>query len=363
FTWSKVELKAALPPDDLRLVSRAFGIGTDGRMPHDPDRNVLFRSMTDAEIAADTKSTETAVRKALDGALRALAEARGRRAPPLVDRTPYADINGLFLRAFARAARHLSEPSWLSTARRAADRFFREGYASEVGVTHRLGGANASGHGLLADQTLMALGLTELAGVTLEPKYVEAARALLDLVDREFSTDLGLYRDVAPRLYDGPNIGGVDAPAYPLEDTPNLSPNAAAAIALFRLASLTGDETLRERSVRLTAAMAARLGPAGLFAGGAAFAAGALEVAPARVVIEGKGPDADALARTAQRTYHPNLWVFRGAPPPPFSLPDELGFGRSGSRALICFGTRCLAPITEPAALAEAIRSGGRGPV
>ncbi|MCI4333927.1 MAG: DUF255 domain-containing protein, partial [Thermoplasmata archaeon] len=208
FTWSKVELKAALPPDDLRLVSRAFGIGTDGRMPHDPDRNVLFRSMTDAEIAADIKSTETAVRKALDGALRALAEARGRRAPPLVDRTPYADINGLFLRAFARAARHLGEPSWLSTARRAADRFLREGYASDVGVTHRLGGTKGSGHGLLADQTLMALGLVELAGAALEPKYVEAARALLDLVDREFSTDLGLYRDVAPRLYDGPNIGG-----------------------------------------------------------------------------------------------------------------------------------------------------------
>jgi uncharacterized protein YyaL (SSP411 family) len=108
--------------------------------------------------------------------------------------------------------------------------------------------------------------------------------------------------------------------------------------------------------------MAARLGPAGLFAGGAAFAAGVLEVAPARVVIEGRGAESDALARAAERAYHPNLWVFRGAPPPPFSLPDELGAGRSGSRALICFGTRCLAPVTEPAALAEAIRSGGQGP-
>jgi uncharacterized protein len=362
FTWSRSELKAALTPEAYKLVVRAFGVGTDGRMPHDADRNVLFRLLSDAELAADAHAPEPAVRHSLDAAVATLGAVRGRRAPPLVDRTPYADINGLFLRAFARASRHAAEPNWLVTARRAADRFLREGYSPEAGVVHRLGSGGAGGHGLLADQTQFALGLVELAGATLDAKYVEAARGLLDLVDREFSTELGLYRDVAPRLYDGPKVGGVDSPAYPLEDTPNLSPNAAAAIALVRLASLIGDDALRQRASKLTAAMADRLGPAGLFAGGAAFAAGVLELPPARVLIEGAGPDADALARGAELAYHPNLWVFRGSPPPPFSLPDELVVGRAGTRALVCFGTRCLAPVTEPSALADAIRSGGRSP-
>jgi uncharacterized protein len=362
FTWNRAELKAAVAPEELKLVSRAFGMGTDGRMPHDPDRNVLYRMLSDAELAADGGTTPEVVHRALEHAVRKLAEARARRPSPLVDLTPYADINGLFLRAFARAARHLGEPNWLTTARRAADRFLREGYSPDTGVVHRLGGSGSGGRGLLADQSAMALGLVELAGATVDPKYVAAARSLLDLIDREFATETGLFRDVAPRLYDGPKIGGVEHPAYPIEDTPNLSPNAAAAIALIRLSALTAEEPLRERALRLTGAMSSRLGTAGLFAGGAAFAAAALEVPAARVVIEGKGAESEALARAAERTYHPNLWVFRGAPPAPFSLPEELGVGRSTTRALVCFGTRCLAPITEPGALAEAIRSGGQNP-
>jgi uncharacterized protein YyaL (SSP411 family) len=362
FTWSRPELKAILEPAELKLAARAFGIGTDGRMPHDPERNVLYRMMTDSELAADSGRPEAAVRASLDGAVRKLAEARAHRPSPLVDRTPYADINGLFLRAFARASRHLDHPAWLATARRAADRFLREGYSEDAGVVHRLGGSGAGGHGLLADQCAMALGLVELGGATVEPKYVAAGRSLLDLLDREFATETGLYRDVSPRLYDGPKIGGVDQPAYPIEDTPNLSPNAAAAIALVRLSSLTADDALRERALRLAGALAARLGPAGVFAGGAAIAVGALEVPAARVVIEGLGPESDALARAAERVYHPNLWVFRGAPPPPFSLPEELATGGTKARALVCFGMRCLAPITNPAELAESIRSGGRAP-
>jgi uncharacterized protein YyaL (SSP411 family) len=359
FTWSKPELKSILTPDELRLIVRTFGVGTDGRMPHDPDRNVLYRLMSDAELAKDLDVPEAEARRRLDQAVAKLAGARGHRPAPLVDRTLYGDINGLFLRAFARAGRAAGSAPWLVTARRAADRFLREGYSPEVGVVHRLGGAAGSGHGLLADQAGMSLGLVELAGATVEPRYVEAARSILEVIDREFRADHGLLRDVAPRLYDGPKVGSVDEPAYPLEDTPNLAPNSAVAIALLRLSSLTGEDSWRERARPLIAAMASRLGPAGLFAGGAAFAAGAIDVAPARVVIEGSGPDAERLARTAERTYHPNLWVFRGAPPPPFSLPDELGTGGREPRALVCFGTRCLAPVTEPLALVAAIRSGG----
>jgi uncharacterized protein YyaL (SSP411 family) len=360
FTWSRPELKALLPSDDVKLVTRAFGVGTDGRMPHDADRNVLYRMMSDAELATDLGRTESEVAAALHSAIGKLAAARTRRPVPFVDRTPYADINGLFLRAFARASRVAGEPEWLVPARRAADRFLSHAFSPDAGVAHRLEGSGGAGHGLLADQADFALGLVELAGATAEAKYVTAARQLLDVLDREFRTDLGLYRDVAPRLYDGPRIGSVDEPAFPLEDSPNLAPNAAVAIAYVRLAALTGDETLRDRAAPLIAAMAARLGTAGVFAGGAAFAAGALEVPAARVVVEGTGAEADALARAAETSYHPNAFVFRGAPRPPFSLPDDLGTGRPGVRALVCFGTRCLAPITTPAALSAALRSGGR---
>jgi uncharacterized protein YyaL (SSP411 family) len=359
FTWSRPELKAILSPEELRLVTRTFGVGTDGRMPHDPDRNVLYRLLSDRELATDLGVEEAEARRRLVAAVAKMAAARGRRPSPLVDRTLYADINGLFLRAFARAGRSAGQADWLATAQRSADRFLRDGYAPDVGVVHRLGGAERTGHGLLADQAAMALGLVELAGATVEPRYVEAAGALLRLIDREFRMENGLLRDLAPRIYDGPKIGAVDEPSYPLEDTPNLAPNSAVAIALLRLAALTGQDSWREQAKPLVAALAARLGTAGLFAGGAALAAGTLDVVPARVVIEGSGPDADRLLRAADRAYHPNVWVFRGAPPPPFSLPEELGTGGTATRALVCFGTRCLAPVTEPIELLAALRTGG----
>ena len=66
FTWSRPELKATLEPGELKLVTRAFGIGTDGRMPHDPDRNVLYRMLSDAELAVDVPTNEAAVHRSLD---------------------------------------------------------------------------------------------------------------------------------------------------------------------------------------------------------------------------------------------------------------------------------------------------------
>jgi hypothetical protein len=82
-----------------------------------------------------------------------------------------------------------------------------------------------------------------------------------------------------------------------------------------------------------------------------------LDLPPARVVIEGSGEPAEELLRQASRLWHPVLYVFRGTPPEPFSLPGELGAGpaRKEARALVCFGTRCLAPITAPGDLAPAI--------
>ena len=125
---------------------------------------------------------------------------------------------------------------------------------------------------------------------------------------------------------------------------------------------LTGDPWLG-RAKELLSALAPRLDGAGLFGAGAAWAAGLLRTPPARVVVEGTGAAADALFRAANRSWHPNLWLFRGTPPTPFSLPEELTAGareRRGARALVCFGQRCLAPIEDPMALRAAIEGADR---
>jgi hypothetical protein len=361
FTWSRAELKEALDPDEFRLVTRFFGVGTDARMPHDPDRDVLFRLLPLAEASEGVYPPEQAV-PALARAVAKLGTARSQRPTPQVDRALYADINGRFIAAFARAGAFLGDRSVVADAQKAADRLLTEGFRPGQGVGHRLDPDGARGFGLLDDQVSFASGLLELSGVLAEPKYLGAALTLLDLVDREFRGEDGLLRDLSPGLYDGPVVGGVTDPSYPLEDTPHLSANASAAISFLRAGSLTHDDRWTEKARALLGPIARRVGGAGLFVAGSALAAGLLTTPSVTVVVEGKGTRAEELLRAARRAWHPNAWVFSGHPPPPISLPGEMeALGESKeARALVCFGSACAPPVTDPRELAPLLASGGR---
>jgi uncharacterized protein len=363
FTWTRGEFREVLSGDELKFATRFFGLGTDGRMHHDPERNVLFR-MLSLEEAAESLALDGGPAATLARVSAALRTARARRPVPTVDRALYADISGRFVASFARAGAFLADPSVTADARRAADRFLHEAYRPDVGVAHRLDPSGATGFGLLEDQVAFASGLIELAGATADAQYVTPATRLLELVDREFRGEDGLLRDIAPRLYDGPPLGAIEEPSYPLEDSPHLASNAGAALAFVRLGSLLKVESWREKAVALLVPVAARIGSAGLFASGSALAAGLTLTGPASVVVEGRGPRADALYAAARRAWHPNVWVFRGVPPAPFSLPAELAASATDAepRALVCFGSSCAPPVTDPNEIPPLLRSGGRGP-
>ncbi len=359
YTWSRAELKRELSEEEFRLAVRCFGIDTDGRMPHDPERNVLFRLVSPAEALAGrpTEGSPDARWAALRERLRALRE---RRRKPLVDRACFASVNGAWIRALARAAPRIGDRSWLLRARRAADRWLADGFSPERGVAHRLAGSGGVGAGHLDDQAEMALGLVELGGVLADRRYVEAGRSLLELIDREFVDETGLARDLAPRLYDGPLVGSIAAPSYPVEDAPNLSANVAVALAWIRWGSLVHDPQGRGRARSLLERIAGRLDGAGLFAGGAAWAARTLAVPPATVVIEGAGADAGAWAARAYASGHPDLWVHTEPVDEPFGLPPGASAAGGGDhpRALVCFERACLPPVERADDLVDVLRRG-----
>ncbi len=361
FTWSRAELKSVLEPEELRLVSRYFGLGTEGRMPHDPDRNVLYRLLPLGEAAAGL-SLPAGPPAALAGAVEKMRAARALRRAPAVDRALYADINGRFIGAFARAGAALGDPTVIADARRAADRFLQGAYRPGHGVAHHLEPSGPTGFGLLEDQVAFAGGLLELAAVLADPKYLTPAIDLLEAVDREFRGEDGLLRDLCPRLYDGPALPALSEPSYPLEDSPHLSANAGAMLAFLRLSALVHDEKWREKTLALLPPIVARIGGAGVFAAGSALAAGLTYTDPVSVVVEGSGPGAAELVRAARRCWHPSLLVFDGRPPAPFSLPEEIPASTSGpeARALVCFARSCAPPVTKASELAAVISSAGR---
>ena len=359
FTWTRGELKEILAPDELRFAVRLFGIDTDGRMPHDPARNVLFRLLPPGDAAAHL-ALPGGSEAALATVLEKLRQARGARPSPAVDRALYADLNGRFIGAYARAGATLGDVTAVADARRAADRWLREAYRPDRGIAHRLEPDGARGYGLLDDQVSFAAGLIELAAATAAPSYAEAATSLLGLVDREFRGEGGLLRDVAPSLYDGPTVGGIAEPAYPLEDTPHLSANSAAALAFLRLGALVHDDRWTRTAAGLVGPLSARLAGAGLFGAGAALAAGLLAIEPATVVVDGSGAPADELVRAARTTWHPNSFVFAGRPAAPFSAPvgEAPSLAPGSARAFICFGTACAPPVVAADALRALLTAG-----
>ncbi|HTT25909.1 MAG TPA: DUF255 domain-containing protein, partial [Thermoplasmata archaeon] len=94
FTWSRAELRAILSEDELKAVTRHFGIGTEGRMPQDPDQNVLYRLMPVAEVARTIGRPVEEVERTIAGATAKMQEARARRPVPFVDPARYGLING-----------------------------------------------------------------------------------------------------------------------------------------------------------------------------------------------------------------------------------------------------------------------------
>lgn len=361
FTWSRPELQASLGAEEYRFARRLFGIGTDARMPDDPERNVLFRALSVEQAAEGIATNPRAASALLDRTLSGLAEARARRRAPTVDGALYANVNGSLIRGLAIAGQFLDDSTGIALARNAADRFLREVYTPKAGLAHRLGGEGSGQHGLLDDQAQFALGLVELSAATGEARYMAAADSLLELIDREFTVEPpGLLRSVAPGLYDGPDAGRPGAPTFPIEDSPHLSAHAAYALADLRRAALVGDPAA-PRARRVVGRAAARLAGGGVFAGGMYLAATMLAVAPARVVVQGTGAAARSLLRAAQTSSYPNLVAFAGDPGAPFSGPEaSLGSGGTTARALVCFGTRCLEPITDASRLRELLHAEAR---
>ncbi|MFG1530411.1 MAG: DUF255 domain-containing protein [Thermoplasmata archaeon] len=357
FTWSRAEIQASLPADEARFAIRLFGVGVDGRMPHDPDRHVLYRALSPSEAAVGvlppTRDPETAAR-AVIGALRA---ARDRRPAPKVDPALYAHLNGRYIGALVRASVQRDDPSLLGPAVRAADRWLRQGIDADRGVAHRIDAQGGQGFGHLEDNAQMASGLLELALWTGERRYAEAVEPILRKIVADFPDDRGRLRDLAPRLYDGPLIGGELRPTYPFEDQPHLGAGPAAVRALHRWAVATGSEEFEAAARRLWEPMAARTVDGGLFAAGIALTGAELDLPATTVIVEGDGPGAVQLWRVAASSPRPNLVVFQGPPPPPFRLPSEIGnpSGGWGVRALVCEGVSCRAPITESGELARAL--------
>ncbi len=340
YVWDTAEARALLTAEEWSVTAPHFGLdgppNFEGRHWHLHVARPL-RTGGDAALLAAAKAK--------------LLAAREQRVRPGRDEKVLVSWNALAIGGMARAGRVFGEEAWLASARRALD-FVRSRMwqGGRLLATCKDGRAHLSAY--LDDYAFLMLALVELLQAQFRTEDLAFAEALADVLFEQFEDRAsgGFYftaRD-HERLIHRPKPG---------HDQATPAGNGAAALALVRLAALTGETRYvdaAERTLRLFLP-SVRAQPAGY-----ATLLMALEEwlePPATAIVRGAPEALREWAGAMAREYLPRTLVL-AVPTGLAGLPPVLDKpGSGGAQAWLCRGAVCLPPIDSVEALRSACRA------
>jgi uncharacterized protein len=357
FTWTQQELRAELSPDETRVMEQYYDVQPVGEMHHNPAKNVLWIASGAADIARETGASESEIRLVIARSKSKLLAARMQRQTPAIDRTIYVSWNAMFASAFLEAGRVLGREDCREFALKTIELVLAEAWDETKGFQHRVGGEKIDG--MLDDQIFMAAALLDAYESTLNPEYFSLAeRTMLLAIEKYGDAERGGFFD---RASDATPIGGLDVRRKPFQDSPTPGTNSAAAIVLDRLYGFTGNALYHDWA-RLTLEAFAGIAPQyGMFAATYGLAALLHSRHSQQVIVTGIENDAKAAAleSAANSVYRFGKAVLRVTPQPAASalapaLKETIPhLNATAAHALVCSGTSCHAPISEPGKLVE----------
>ena len=302
-----------------------------------------------SELLEPFEHGRSIVRGELAPELRAslLAE-RATRPQPFRDDKALASWNGLALAAFAEAGYRFERDDWLEVARGIGELLLGPLSDDDGGLYRSLRDGRASGAGFLDDYANAAYGLLELHVATGELRWLLEAhrlarRAIELFADEEHGGFFLSAADGDARL----------ARTKDLQDTPIPSGSSMLAWVLLRLARIWGDDELERHAVSVF-----RLVEPALRRAPGAFAwmlCGLdLRFSPPREIAIA-GPVTSPVARAALAPFDPRAVAAVG---PSDEVPLLAGKDVvAGEPAVyVCERFVCQAPVTDPAALATAVK-------
>ena len=159
-----------------------------------------------------------------------------------IGRALFADRDGFAISAAITAADALRDSVAQRRALAALDTLLRRVYARGRGVRHTSTGALT---GLLQDQVQVGGACVAAYNATGKPRYLDVARDLAAVMERDFSDPAGGYFDVAARDGSAPPV---DDRAKPVLDDLLPGANPWAAHMLLGLSAVTGEPDYRRRA-------------------------------------------------------------------------------------------------------------------
>jgi len=274
----------------------------------------------------------------IEAARARLFATREQRPRPGLDDKVLTEWNALMISALAEAGVLLREPAWVGAAVEAAEFLERE-LRRPDGRWHRSwhaeGDPRARHDALAADHAALVDAFTRLAEATGEARWIRAACDAADtLLDRFWDADHG---GVFTTADDGEALVVRQKDLF---DDATPSANSIAAVALLRLAALTGEVRYTNHAERILQLLGAVLDQApGAFSH--ALSAVALQLGGiTEVAVAGERPD---LVAAVTETWRPEVVLAWGE-----RYDSPLWAGRRDGLAYVCRDHACQAPQDAP---------------
>ena len=378
FTWTKAEAQVVLSPEEFAVAGRYWDIGDLGDMRHDPSKNVLHVKQGLEEVAREAEMSLETAAKLLSASRRKLLEARYARPTPFVDRTLYTSWNAMAVTAYLEAARVLRMSGTWEFALKSLDRLLVLAWDGGSNLDHVIAYAEESKvegrdlrpvPGNLDDYAFTVHACIDAwMGSGAIEYYHSAMKLATAMVDRFYDRTEAAFADLPLKLDEREQLGALTARRKPLQDSPIPGGNPVAAAALLRLEPLCGRKEFREIAAAALRSFAGIVEPLGLYVGTYGLALSRLLLEPVQVVVVGDGPAASRMEALATARFAVNKTVIRlkarqllSETLPPY-LAETLANlqlpKRAEAWALICMGTRCLAPVTTTEDLLSALEGG-----
>ncbi len=277
-------------------------------------------------------------------------EERRRRPAPFVDRRVYAGWCALAASACLDASWTLDRPELAHRAERALDWMWTHLWQPRRGLARSWRDGEPGVFGVFADHALFAGALLDAHEVTGRRDQLDRAIEVVAFIRERFEdVERGGFWDIAP---DAERLGRLDLAQK------HIGEHAAAAIALMRLGRWLRDERLLDSATRALAFFAGHQETLGIFAAGYAEAVDRLLHPGPDIVVVGAGSEAEALRAAALRLAEPDRTVQTLDPRRDADLLERASLPATPSpAAYVCYGRACSAPVREPEALEEAVRS------
>jgi hypothetical protein len=361
FTWSLEETKRVLNDEEFRDVQMWFGISSTGQMHGDRQQNVLHLEGNIEEIASTLGKPISDVLLVIDSARKKMLDARLERKSPYVDKTIYANWNGMMISAYFEAFKVLHRADCQDFALKTLERILHEHSNSDGTIAHRA--AFLGTEGFLDDQVEIANALLQAFEVTAEPRYLERAELIVSqTIDLFGDQEHGGFFDIPVRQV---GRGLLSVGTKPVQDSPVGSANSIAISVLNKLGTLTSQPAygaFAEKSLNCFSGMVTNYG---IFASRFFLSLDEFLHPPPHVAIvsdpaDEKGKD---LLEAAIGTYRPGKTVAVYQPSPSNSLPEVLRSSvKSYSRpvAYVCSQFSCAPPAYDRSTLISTVQLFGR---